>query len=68
MFSCCHSLKKLDLSSFNTDNVVNMDHMFEYCINLKKLNSKNFNATKVANSYNMFAGCRWVTKEEIIRK
>ena len=35
VYSCCHSLKELEFSSFNTNKVVNMEHMFRYCIKLK---------------------------------
>ena len=40
MFSCCSSLKSIDLSSFNTSNVNNMNYMFDGCSSLKKENVK----------------------------
>ena len=40
MFGGCSSLKSLDLSSFDTTNVNNMDDMFWNCSSLKKENVK----------------------------
>ena len=36
----CKSLKSLDLSSFNTNNVTNMSDMFYFCESLEKENIK----------------------------
>ena len=33
MFSDCGSLTSIDLSNFNTDNVINMSEMFYNCTN-----------------------------------
>ena len=38
MFCDCSSLKSIDLSSFNTNNVTDMSHMFDGCSNLKSIN------------------------------
>ena len=46
MFNGCKSLKELNISKFNTNNVINMKSMFEYCNSLKKLDISNFNAKK----------------------
>ena len=43
MFSNCSSLEEIDLSHFNTDNVINMSCMFFGCSLLKELNLSNFN-------------------------
>ena len=37
MFSNCLLLKKLDLSNFNTNNIINMSGMFSYCKSLLAL-------------------------------
>ena len=47
MFSGCSSLKELNLSNFNTNNVINMSCMFWECISLKELNLSNFNTNNV---------------------
>ena len=47
MFSYYNKLSKLNLSSFNTNNVTNMSRMFEFCRNLNKLNLSSFNTNNV---------------------
>ena len=50
MFQICHSLKELNLSHFNTDNVTNMKSMFYGCSRdlQKKIISENKNIKKEA--------------------
>ena len=38
MFWGCSSLKELNISNFNTNNVTNMYGMFQECSSLKELN------------------------------
>ena len=49
MFSYCSSLKELNISNFNTDNVTDMNRMFYQCTYELKLKIqsqyKNFNET-----------------------
>ena len=40
MFSYCSSLKELNLSNFNTNNVTNMSFMFSGCLDELKLKKK----------------------------
>ena len=47
MFCNCTLLTYLDISNFDTSNVVRMDHMFNSCRNLISLNLSNFNTSKV---------------------
>ena len=56
MFNECNELEYLDLSNFNTSNVIDMDYMVSNCYKLKNLNLENFslnkeclNNTKMAN-------------------
>ena len=42
MFSGCSSLKKLNLSNFNTVNVINMSGMFNSCSSLNEINISYF--------------------------
>ena len=49
MFYNCSSLKELNPSNFNTNNVIKMNWMFEGCSSLKKLNLSNFNTNKVTD-------------------
>ena len=57
MFIGCSSLKELNLSNFNTNNVTNMYEMFYGCSSLKELNLSNFNTNNVKNLDCMFYGC-----------
>lgn len=52
-----HKLRKIDLSSFNTENVVSMEFMFYDCVNLTDLNITNLNTSKVAVMHWMFKNC-----------
>ena len=64
MFYRCCSLKELNVSNFNTNNVTNMSQMFSGCSSLKELNLANFNMSKVNNYYLMLYGC----SDEVIKK
>ena len=48
---------ELDVSSWNTDNVTNMECMFSNCYNLISLDLSNFNTNNVTNMNSMFDGC-----------
>ena len=54
MFCNCNRLTSLDLSNFNSQNVINMKFMFSNCTSLESLNLSNFNTTNVTNMGNMF--------------
>ncbi len=49
MFNGCSSLKELNLSNFNTNNVTNMASMFDGCSSLEELNLSNFNTNNVTD-------------------
>jgi len=53
----CNSLISLDLSNFNTQNVINMKSMFCNCISLISLDLSNFNTQNVTDMCGMFFGC-----------
>ena len=57
MFCGCSSLKKINLISFNTNNVYNMSNMFCECSSLKELNLNNFNTNNVTDMSYMFSKC-----------
>ena len=42
MFYECNSLKNIDLSNFNTQNVINMSRMFYGCKSLTNIDLSNF--------------------------
>ncbi len=59
MFNNCSSLISLDLSSFNTSNVTNMEAMFQNDVNLENITfGDNFNTSKVKDMIAMFASCK----------
>ena len=51
------SLENLDLSSFNTSNVISMDSMFFNCSSLTSLDLSSFNTLNVTNMSSMFQSC-----------
>ena len=55
------SLKTIDLSSFNTSNVINMSHMFCGCGNLESIDLSSFNTKNVINMNSMFYKCKSLT-------
>ncbi len=58
MFSCCYSLKRLDVSGFDTSNVSDMKYMFAGCQSLKQLDLSGFDTSEVTNMEHMFDDCR----------
>ena len=57
MFYGCSSLKKLNLSNFNTNNVTDMSGIFFECKSLKEINLSNFNTKNVTDMHSMFSYC-----------
>lgn len=56
MFSGCSSLTSLDLSNFDTSDVVDMSNMFSGCSSLTNLDLSNFDTSNVVDMFNMFSG------------
>ena len=58
MFQNCSSLQVIDLSNFNTNNVVDMSNLFWGCTSLNSITwGSNFNTSKVTNFQGMFGKC-----------
>ena len=57
MFRCCEIINSIDLSSFNTSEVINMSYMFFNCYNLTSINFGSFNTTNVKEMSSMFYNC-----------
>ena len=57
MFSGCEGLISLNLSNFNTSNVVNMQAMFSYCSSLVSLDLSSFDTSNVVDMRGMFSSC-----------
>jgi len=61
MFYGCSSLTNINLSNFNTQNVINMHSMFYSCSSLTNINLSNFNTQNVTNMDSMFCDCSSLT-------
>ena len=57
MFEYCSSLKQLNISNFNTSNVVDMNKMFHRCSSLTILDFSNFSVNKGKNLSRIFSEC-----------
>ena len=57
MFMDCTEIESIDLSSFDSKEVLDMSYMFHNCTNLANINLKYLNIEKVSNMSNMFFGC-----------
>ena len=58
MFYDMANLIEVDLSNFNSNNIISTKEMFYNCFNLKKINlSDKFNASSVISMYRMFYNC-----------
>lgn len=56
-FAYCSGLTKIDLASFNTENVEQMQNMFWYCQKATEINVSTFNTENVTNMHSMFCHC-----------
>ena len=54
MFMDCHSLRSVNLSSFNTTLVCEMSYLFEACYELTSIDLSNFNTTNVLSFHHIF--------------
>jgi len=60
MFENLGHIIKIDLSKFNSSQVIDTSRMFYKCENLLNLNMKNFDTSLVTNMKYMFLGCRLI--------
>ena len=68
IFLGCTSLTSINLSNFNTNNVIDMNSMFYRCSSLTNINLSNFNTNNVVDMGGMFNGCEKLNKNGIITK
>ena len=57
MFAYCTQLIDIDLSSFDSRGVINMESMFRGCKNLRNLDLSSFDSRNVKNMGSMFRDC-----------
>ena len=65
MFSHCESLTNIDLSNFNSQNVINMSDMFSFCESLTNINLSNLNTQNVTDMNHMFSNCISLTNIDL---
>lgn len=65
MFHRCYNLSSIDLSNFDTSNVVCMDGMFYYCDKLTTLDLSSFDTSKVNGMSCMFFSCNNLAKLDL---
>jgi len=65
IFSNCSSLTSLNLSYFNSNNVIDMSYMLYKCSSLTSLNLSNFNTNNVTDMSYMFYGCSSLTSLDL---
>lgn len=57
-FYYCRALTKIDISSFDTSNVISMCQMFCDCSSLTQLDISSFNTSRVTEMNHMFSLCK----------
>ena len=62
LFSECSSFTNINLSYFNTENIINMSKMFNNCTSLNNINLSNINTKNVTNMSYMFYECQSLVK------
>ena len=62
MFGFVSALTSIDVSSFDTSNVINMGYMFDGCYDLISIDISNFDTQNVEDMSGMFYGCVVWTK------
>lgn len=65
MFNCCSGLTSIDLSNFDTSNVLNMMEMFWNCSSITDINLSHFDTSNVLRMDYMFKGCSSLTKLDL---
>ena len=53
IFWNCYNLSKLDLSSFNTNNIIDMSRMFYNCNNLNIVSINKLNIKSIQEAFNI---------------
>ena len=67
MFGSCRKLEELDVSGFDTSQVINMKRMFHGCENLKEIDVSRFDTSQVTDMEGMFDWCRNLKEIDVSR-
>ena len=65
MFYACNELTSIDLSGWNTENVIDMNYMFYACSELTSIDLSGWNTSKVTNMDSMFGNCSSLTSLDV---
>lgn len=65
MFYYCVTLAQLNLSNFDTSNIITMYGMFDGCKNLTSLDLSNFDTSRVTKMNYMFCNCSKLTQLDL---
>ena len=65
MFLNCNSLKSINVSHFNTENVNEILGMFAGCTSLTSIDLSNFNTKNLVNMDNLFEECTSLTSIDL---
>ena len=57
MFEKCSSIKEIDISNWNMENVTSIESMFFYCKLLEKLNVSKWNTSNIQSTSYLFKYC-----------
>ena len=61
MFRRSYDITEIDLSNFDTSQIINMGGLFLFCSSLTSINFGNFDTSKVTAMHVMFSGCSSLT-------
>ena len=67
MFAWCSTLKEINVSNFNSNNVTNKNGMFYGCSSLRELNLYNFNINNIEDMCYARKMFWWAKKENFIQ-
>ena len=65
MFRSCHDVNEVDLSYFDTSQIINMEFMFYNCQFLTSINLANFDTSKVTSMWSLFNLCTRITSLDL---
>ena len=65
MFRSCSDITEIDLSQFDSSEVMQMYNMFEHCTSLTSINLSNLDTRNVYDMQNMFEGCSSLTSLDL---
>ena len=65
MFYGCVNITEIDLSHFDSSQVITISRMFYNCVSLSSLNLSNFNTSQVTNMGHLFYNCSSLTSLDL---